>query len=431
MSAHAHSHAGPPPELAPAQRRRVTLILVLLIAPLVGLVGAGLVLLWPHDVASALPTGARYAAGGVQTVHATVTDVVPFACGNSDPDVAATAGSQGVCANVTATVTGKHHSGERATFVVQPPVVRVGVYPGDKVQLLRVPNPTGATASYSWGDFSRGRPLVLLGLVFAGLVIGVARLRGALALVGLGVTFWLLVAFLLPALLQGHSPLLVAAVGTSAILIVVLYLAHGVTIRTTTALIGTLAGLAASAGLGSWAVGAAHLTGIANEDDLTVQAFAPHINFTGLLLCGVIIAGLGVLNDVTVTQASAVWELHAADPTASPPRLFAAAMRIGRDHIASSVYTIAFAYAGSALPLLLLIQLAQRPVTQTLTSEALAQEIVSTLVGAIALVLAVPLTTAVGVVLVNTAGHRRTDRPARRRRGHRVPDHVFRSEPDY
>jgi uncharacterized membrane protein len=118
---------------------------------------------------------------------------------------------------------------------------------------------------------------------------------------------------------------------------------------------------------------------------------------------GIVIASLGILNDVTVTQASAVWELRDLDPTAPPRRLFAGAMRIGRDHIASSVYTIVFAYAGAALPVLLLINLADRPLSTILTGEALGQEIVRTLVGSIGLVLAVPLTTAVGVALVRFA----------------------------
>jgi uncharacterized membrane protein len=121
------------------------------------------------------------------------------------------------------------------------------------------------------------------------------------------------------------------------------------------------------------------------------------------MLAGVIVASLGILNDVTVTQASAVWELRAVSPDASPARLFSGAMRIGRDHIASTVYTIVFAYAGAALPVLLLINLSQRPLGVTLTSEVLSEELVRTLVGAIGLVLSVPLTTAVGVALVRFA----------------------------
>jgi uncharacterized membrane protein len=130
---------------------------------------------------------------------------------------------------------------------------------------------------------------------------------------------------------------------------------------------------------------------------------AGQVRLSGLLLAGIVIASLGILNDVTVTQASAVWELRDLDPTAPPRRLFAGAMRIGRDHIASSVYTIVFAYAGAALPVLLLINLADRPLSTILTGEALGQEIVRTLVGSIGLVLAVPLTTAVGVALVRFA----------------------------
>ena len=119
-----------------------------------------------------------------------------------------------------------------------------------------------------------------------------------------------------------------------------------------------------------------------------------------------------MLNDVTITQASAVWELYELSPTMSARRLFTGAMRIGRDHIASTVYTIAFAYAGAALPLLLLISLYQRPFLTSITGGELAEEVVRTLVGSISLVLAIPITTAVGVSVVKAVGTR-TDAPAR------------------
>jgi uncharacterized membrane protein len=209
-----------------------------------------------------------------------------------------------------------------------------------------------------------------------------------------------MIKFMLPALLSGEDPLAVALVSSAAIMMVLLYLAHGVSIRTTTALLGTLFGLGLSAVLGTWAVGATHLTGVGSEDDLTLTAVAGQVRLSGLLLAGIVIASLGILNDVTVTQASAVWELRDLDPTVSPRRLFTGAMRIGRDHIASSVYTLVFAYAGAALPILLLINLADRPLSTILTGEAISQEIVRTMVGSIGLVLSVPLTTAVGVALV-------------------------------
>ncbi|WP_448630041.1 YibE/F family protein [Cellulomonas soli] len=122
-----------------------------------------------------------------------------------------------------------------------------------------------------------------------------------------------------------------------------------------------------------------------------------------MFLCGVVLAGLGVLNDVTITQASAVWELRAADPAAGWQRLFTQGMRIGRDHIASTVYTIAFAYTGASLPVLLLLEVYGQPFGQTITSGPFAEEVVRTLAGSIGLVLAIPLTTLVAALVAVTA----------------------------
>jgi uncharacterized membrane protein len=125
-----------------------------------------------------------------------------------------------------------------------------------------------------------------------------------------------------------------------------------------------------------------------------------HLDFQGLMTCTVIVAGLGVLNDVTITQASAVWELRAAAPGLTRWRLWAGAMRIGRDHIASTIYTIVFAYAGTALTTLLVIELYDRPFLELVGTEQIAEEVVRSLVSAIGLVLAVPLTTAVAALTV-------------------------------
>jgi uncharacterized membrane protein len=250
---------------------------------------------------------------------------------------------------------------------------------------------------------------------FALVVIAVARFRGLAAIVGLGFAFLILGQFLLPGLLTGESPLLYALVGSSAIMFVVLYAAHGFSARTTTALAGTLFGLGMSALLGFVFTDWAHLTGAGSEDDFVLAAGAPDLKLSAVVMTGVIIAGLGVLNDVTITQASAVWELHESSPTMGPGRLFARAMRIGRDHIASTVYTIAFATAGAALPVLPLISLYEQPLLDVLQSEAMSEEIVRTLVGSIGLVLAVPLTTTIGVAVTRHAGPR-TRRPAGHRR---------------
>jgi uncharacterized membrane protein len=216
----------------------------------------------------------------------------------------------------------------------------------------------------------------------------------------LAVSLWGIGTFTLPALLAGSNALAVGLVTASALMFVVLYLAHGFTARTTTALLGTMAGLAVTGALGWWAARAAHLTGLGDEVALQLPAYAPAVELRGVILCGLILAGLGVLNDVTITQASTVWELHATRPDATRRQLFASAMRVGRDHIASTVYTIAFAYVGAALPLLLMVSLLSVPLGHTLTSGEIAEEVVRTLVSSIGLVLAIPLTTAIAVLAV-------------------------------
>jgi uncharacterized membrane protein len=194
----------------------------------------------------------------------------------------------------------------------------------------------------------------------------------------------------------------VALVGATAIMFVVLYLAHGLSVRTSTALAGTLVGVAIIALLGLYAVDAARLSGVGGEGEL-LRLQAPDLNFRGLLTCAVIIAGLGILNDVTITQSSAVWELRAAAPEMTRRQLFTSGMRIGRDHIASTIYTIVFAYAGTALAVLLLLSLYDRPVFDLLTDEAIAEEVLRTLASAIGLVLAVPATTAIAAGTVAPA----------------------------
>ena len=141
-----------------------------------------------------------------------------------------------------------------------------------------------------------------------------------------------------------------------------------------------------------------HLTGLSEEENNAVATYLGNVSITGLLLAGFIVGSLGVLHDVTVTQASTAFELAALEGT-SHRAIFVGAMRVGRDHIASTVYTLVLAYAGSALPLLLLFSVANRSLSDVLTSESVAIEIARSAVGGIALALSVPLTTAIAAVL--------------------------------
>jgi uncharacterized membrane protein len=262
--------------------------------------------------------------------------------------------------------------------------------------------PAGAPpeVAYYFADFQRRTPMLWLSVIFAVAVVALGRLRGLRALVALGLSLVVLVRFVLPSILEGHSPVAVAIVGSAMILVLALYLSHGINVRTTTAVLGTLVSLAVTAVLAVVFVAATQLTGLASEEATYLRAFAEHVDIQGLLLGGIIIGSLGVLDDVTVTQASAVWELHQANPALGLGRLYASAVRIGRDHIASTVNTLVLAYAGASLPLLILFTQSQRELGDVLTGELVAVEVVRTLVGSIGLVASVPVTTALTALVV-------------------------------
>jgi uncharacterized membrane protein len=274
---------------------------------------------------------------------------------------------------------------------------------GDKIVVNDGGEDLPPEARFSFADIQRGPPLILLAIVFAVAVVALGRLRGLLALAGIAVSFGVLLVFVFPALLHGSAPIGVALTGSAVIAYITLYLAHGVNVRTTVALLGTLAALALTAVLAVAFAGGAHLTGLASEESVSLLAFAPDLDFRGLLLAAVILGALGVLDDVTITQVSAVAELHAADPRLGPRQLYAAGIRIGRDHIASTVNTLVLAYTAAALPLLLLFTQSGRGLGSVLASETVAVEVVQTLVGSIGLVASVPLTTALACWVIGTA----------------------------
>ncbi|HWU22662.1 MAG TPA: YibE/F family protein [Nocardioides sp.] len=358
----------------------------------------GLAVWWPShgvkvDQATAGKAGVLFAAPGVTFPHAEVVRV-----GKPCPTDGSAVPSDAKCGSLTVDLGG----GQGTVDVTVPPEVSTsGLARGDKVELLRTPGGDGAPPTYAYFTTLRGGTLLWLALLFVLVVLAVARLRGLLALLGLafggGVVWW----FLLPALYAGAPGAGVALVSAAAIMFVVLYTTHGVSLRTSAALAGTLLGIVLTAGIGAWAMSSAHLTGIADEGGSTLQTLSPSLDFRALLSAAVVIAGLGVLNDVTITQASAVWELRAATPDAPRRTLFTSAMRIGRDHIASTIYTIVFAYVGTAVIGLLLLQVYGLPMTRLLSHEQLAEEIVRTLASAIGLVLAVPVTTALAALLVS------------------------------
>jgi uncharacterized membrane protein len=282
---------------------------------------------------------------------------------------------------------------------VEPSTPRFAV--GDAVVLSWSGGDPDDPGTYQVVDFQRGGSLWWLVGLFAFAVLALGRWRGLAALAALALSFVVLLMFVLPAILAGHDPLWVALIGACLIMFAVLYLTHGLSARTSTAVLGTLASLLLIGGLATAFTAVARLTGLDETTSALIGALGTGVDARGLLLAGVVIGALGVLDDVTVTQTSAVWELRRANPALGARGLYAAAMRIGRDHVSSAVNTLVLAYAGASLPLLLIFSVSGRGLGDVLTSEEVATEIVRTLVGSIGLVASVPITTLVAAVVAS------------------------------
>nr|WP_191875293.1 YibE/F family protein [Streptomyces filipinensis] len=404
--AHGHSHSHGP--AAPVSRHLRKVIAAILV-PFTAAVVVGLLVLWPGGAPPHKRTGVGFDR---ETQQATVSRVVEVSCtsvnasGGSSAGNASTAegtstqqGAKGTCKKATVRVDTGKDTGRTFTEIVQPDQTRQ-LHQGEKVVVAYEPS-APKDLQYSVADVNRQFPMALLAGIFALAVVVVGRLRGVMALVALAVSFLVLTLFILPAILQGSNPLLVAVVGSSAIMLIALYMCHGLSARTSVAVLGTLISLSLIGALGSLFIGWAALTGNTDDNTGLIHGLYPSIDMSGLLLAGVIIGSLGVLDDVTVTQTSAVWELHEANPSMGWRGLYRAGIRIGRDHIASVVNTLVLAYAGAALPLLLLFSIAQSSVGTVANSELVAEEIVRTLVGSIGLVASVPVTTALAALVVS------------------------------
>jgi uncharacterized membrane protein len=280
-----------------------------------------------------------------------------------------------------------------------------GLDAGDEVLLGRQPN-APEDIRYAFLDQDRRAMLVVLALLFGAAVVLLGGLRGITALVGLAATVAVLLFFILPAIVDGRDPLAVALIGSAAIAFLALYLSHGFTTRTTVALLGTLGGLLCVAVLAVAFMALTGITGFGSEEAFYVSALGTQIDLRGLVLGGIVIGALGAIDDMTVTQASAVWELRSADPGMSRPALLRSGMRIGRDHVASTVNTLVLAYAGASMPLLILFVLSEQSFGTVSNNEVLATEIVRTLVGSIGLMASVPITTWLAVRIGGARGQR-------------------------
>lgn len=244
-----------------------------------------------------------------------------------------------------------------------------------------------------------------LAAVFVGLVLIISRLKGLGAIVGLVISFLVILRFIVPQILQGRDPVLISILGSSFIMLTTIYLAHGFSKKTTTALISTIITLTLTGFLAAISVSLSKLSGLGDETayQLTLNPAFTNLNLNGLFLGAIIIGTLGILDDVTTTQSSAVFELARLDKKLKLGELFKRGMVIGKDHISSVINTLVLAYAGVSLPLLLLIILnpSSQPIWFILNNESLSAEIIRTIVGSMGLVLAVPITTFIAAWVVS------------------------------
>ncbi|MEU5262729.1 YibE/F family protein [Amycolatopsis sp. NPDC021455] len=392
---HGHGHGHGP--AAPASRR-VRLLLIWLLAPLALATVVGMVVLYPWgkaDPKSVVPQGTP--------VHASIGTTNTGPClaqgqvqvgDQTDPNAKP-------CLTVELTMTDGPASGKplKLTVPIEPSTPRFTA--GDAVVLAYNGGNAADPASFQLVDFQRGTPLLVLAALFAVAVLVLGRWQGVAALVALGLSFVVIALFILPAILAGENPLVVAIAGAGAIMFIALYLTHGLSARTSAAVLGTLVSLALIGILSAIFSAAASLTGLDDSTTTLIGSLGHGIDARGLLLAGVVIGALGVLDDVTVTQTSAVWELRRANPDLTWRELYSSGLRIGRDHVGSAVNTLVMAYAGAALPVLLYSSISGVGLGALLGSEDIAQEIIRTLAGSVGIVAAVPVTTVLAALIAS------------------------------
>lgn len=408
--------AGAPAPLRAVVASRPGRLLVGTVAAVALLTLVGLVALWPSGDRPTI------AGGAVQTVGGTVSDVTTAACGP---------GSRQRCETARVRLTDGPHEGRDVEVVLGPTEVSPDLDEGQAVRLADQSAPAGGAGdapgsdgdagapqvgdrvgedvgagdaagepSYAFSGVDRRTPIIALAILFGLLGAVIARGRGLLALVGTGISLSLVVLWLVPAILDGSSPILVATVGALAVMFVTTGLTYGITAQSLAAVTGIGLSLLVAALLGTLWTDLAGLDG--KDGDLgafTIQSGGT-LPLQGILLAGMVIGALGVLTDTVVSQVSTVAALHRTDPTLPPRGLYREAFVVGRDHLAATIHTLVLAYAGATLPLLLVASANGVGFGDAINDVSLAEPIVSTLVGSAALVLSVPLSTALAAVLV-------------------------------
>jgi uncharacterized membrane protein len=372
------------------RRRSSTLAFALLALISTGVI-VGLFVYWPDRGAAAPPTNR------VLVQSADVVGVSSEGCAHLiGPD----------CRLIRIVLTEGPYEGRRSYFALPAEEFAPALSPGDRVRVQRngplrpdeLEDPE--SQPFAFVDFERGRALYVLVFVFAMATVVLAGWQGFRSLIGLVISLVVVVGWIVPAILSGEPPIAIALIGGLAVTLATTALTHGTGLKSAAAVLGASATLVLIVAMSLAAVDLAHIAGLASEESNLLDARAEgNLSIHGLVIAGIVIGALGVLDDVTISQSSTVLALRRADPAMPRRRVFREAMAVGRDHLGATVNTLVLAYTGASLPLLLIFAGQSTPFFEAVGYEAVAEEIVATLVGSTGLVAAVPLTTGLATLL--------------------------------
>ncbi|MBW6466596.1 MAG: YibE/F family protein [Brevefilum sp.] len=303
---------------------------------------------------------------------------------------------------VAITVTDGANAGNRfaidyGTRQIRTDMIPLGV--GDKIMVTLSRLPDGSVSAH-FTDFYRGRSLLFLFFTFIAFSILVSGWKGVRSIIGIGLSLVVIVIIILPGIQQGQDPLLTSILGSFFFVSYSLYIIYGWNMKTHAAVIGSLLVLVITGLLAYFFVNQTRLTGYGDENMFYISQMTQNtLNVRHLLLAGIMIGTLGVLDDLVISQSSAVFELYRNNPGQDFRKLYRSAMNIGQDHIAATVNTLVLAYAGAALPMLLLFSVGGVDYGMAINLEFIAEEVVRTLVGSLGLFASVPITTALAAMI--------------------------------
>jgi uncharacterized membrane protein len=369
-------------------------VIVMVISTIVGLA-----ILWPNDES---PRVGRF--GPIRTVGGLAERVQVVPC-----PISATQ----ECRIVHVKILDGPEKGRTTRLTTVASGGSLDVEDGDRIRVYKNKLPPNAQLPnrdvYAFADFDRRKAMLWLAVGFVVLLLVTGRMHGLRSLVGLILSLVIVVEFVVPAILEGSSPLAVAIVGAFAVMMVMMPLSYGLGPKSLAAWVGTGISLLLAAGLAALFARVSHLSGASSDESVYLGASQSGLSLQGLLVAGMVIGALGVLVDLTVSQSSTVIALRRVNPSLGFGGLFRGALDVGHDHIAATVHTLVFAYAGAALPVLLIFSVGGTSFTDAVNGEAVAAEIIAALVGSIGLILSMPITTALAAVLVSKMSTRQLD----------------------